>query len=171
MTSVAAPKQRGRVTSLAPAPVDYALAAGAIVILVGVAAAVARGQSEWATIPWSVWVHLATISGALVLTPVMLLRRRGDRLHRLLGRLWIVLMLTTAAISFGIRGINHGGLSPIHLLSAFVIIQAPLAGWYAYKHDIRRHRRVVRGMIGGALLIAGGFTFPFGRLLGHWFFG
>jgi uncharacterized membrane protein len=140
-------------------------------ILVGLMAAVVRGRAEWATIPWPIWAHLATISGALVLTPVMLLRRRGDRLHRLLGRLWIFFMLTTAAISFGIRGINHGGLSPIHLLSAFVIIQAPLAGWYAYKHDIRRHRIAVRGMIGGALLIAGVFTFPFGRLLGHWLFG
>jgi len=29
----------------------------------------------------------------------------------------------------------------------------------------------VRGLIIGALLIAGFFTFPFHRLLGHWLFG
>lgn len=171
MTAAATPRQRGRVASLAPAAIDYVLATGALVILAGVAGAMVRGRSEWATIPWPIWVHLATISGALVLTPIMLLRRRGDRLHKSLGRVWIVLMLATAAISFEIRGLNHGGLSPIHLLSAFVIVQAPLAGWYAYRHNISRHRIVVRGMIGGALLIAGGFTFPFGRLLGHWLFG
>jgi uncharacterized membrane protein len=171
MTSMATPRQRERVVSLVPAPIDYALAAGAVVILASIVAAVTRGRSEWTTIPWPIWVHLATISGALVLTPIMLLRRRGDRLHRILGRLWIVLMLSTALISFGIRGLDNGGLSPIHLLSAFVIIQAPLAGWYAHKHDIRSHRRAVRGIVGGALLIAGAFTFPFGRLLGHWLFG
>jgi uncharacterized membrane protein len=171
MTSIPGTRQRGGMTSLAPAPIDYALAAGALVILAAVVAAVALGRTEWATIPWTVWAHLATILGALVLTPVMLLRRRGDWWHRLLGRLWIFFMLTTAVLTFGIRGINHGGLSPIHLLSAFVIVQAPLAGWYARKHNIRRHRIVIRGITGGALLIAGFFAFPFGRLLGHWLFG
>jgi uncharacterized membrane protein len=33
-----------------------------------------------------------------------------------------------------------------------------------------RHRRGVRAMVTGALLIAGFFTFPFDRLLGHWLF-
>jgi uncharacterized membrane protein len=171
MTSMAESRRRGGGTSLAPAPIDFALAAGAVVILAGVAAAVARGRAEWATIPWAIWAHLATITAALVLTPVMLLRRRGDRLHRILGRIWILCMLATALITFAIRGLNHGGLSPIHVLSAFVIIQAPLAGWYAYKHNIRAHRMTIRGITGGALLIAGAFTFPFGRLLGHWLFG
>jgi uncharacterized membrane protein len=34
-----------------------------------------------------------------------------------------------------------------------------------------RHRRGIRAMVLGALLIAGFFTFPFDRLLGRWLFG
>jgi uncharacterized membrane protein len=43
--------------------------------------------------------------------------------------------------------------------------------WAARTHRYAAHRRAVRGMVTGALLIAGFFTFPFGRLLGHWLFG
>ena len=41
----------------------------------------------------------------------------------------------------------------------------------ARRHDIARHRKIVRGMVTGALLIAGFFTFPFHRLLGQWLLG
>jgi uncharacterized membrane protein len=160
-----------RAVSLAPTRVDHALALGATLILVAVAAAVGRGHAEWALIPWPVWVHLATMAGALILTPLMLLRRRGDRLHRRLGRVWVALMIATALISFAIRGQPSGALSPIHLISAFVLVMAPYGAWRASRHDIRAHRMAIRMMITGALLIAGLLTFPFGRLLGRWLFG
>ncbi len=70
-----------------------------------------------------------------------------------------------------IRGLNGGSLSVIHILSAWTLIQVPLIVWAARSHNIARHRAAVRGMVTGALLIAGIFTFPFGRLLGHWLFG
>ncbi len=47
----------------------------------------------------------------------------------------------------------------------------PLIVWAARNRNIARHRAAVRGMVTGALIIAGVFTFPFGRLLGHWLFG
>jgi hypothetical protein len=65
--------------------------------------------------------------------------RRGNRLHKILGRVWIASMISTAAVSFGIHGFDDGGLAPIHRLSTFVIIMAPLAGWYAYRGNIRGH--------------------------------
>ena len=44
--------------------------------------------------------------------------------------------------------------------------------WYAARtHKVALHRGSVRGMVTGALLIAGFFTFPFGRLLGRWLVG
>jgi uncharacterized membrane protein len=169
-TDVAAAAPRRRI-ALAPEPVDYALALGATLILAAVVAAVARGRADWGLIPWPIWLHLATIAGALILTPIMLLRRRGDRLHRRLGYLWVASMIATAAISFAIRGRPSGGLSPIHIISAFVLAMAPYVAWTASRHDIRAHRKAIRMMIAGALLIAGLFTFPFGRLLGRWLFG
>ena len=59
----------------------------------------------------------------------------------------------------------------IHILSAWVLVQVPLIIWSARRHDVRRHRRAVRGMVIGALLVAGFFTFPFGRMLGQWLAG
>ncbi len=147
------------------------LAVGAIILLGFVLAAVLRGYPAWPRVPVTLWVHLATMMTALALTPVMLLRRRGDRPHRVIGTIWVIAMMLTALDSLLIRNANHGGFSIIHLLSAWVLIQVPLIWWSARTHNIRQHRSSVRGMVFGALLIAGFFTFPFNRLLGQWLFG
>jgi uncharacterized membrane protein len=157
-------------TSLAPDIFEKALAVGAILILSAVIIAVVKGRPEWAEIPAQIWVHLFTIGIALVLTPIMMLRTRGDARHRLLGRIWVAAMFLTAVSSFLMRSANHGGFSVIHILSVVVIIQAPIIYWSAKTHNIKRHRRSVRAMVLGALLIAGFFTFPFERLLGNWLF-
>ena len=149
---------------------EMALAAGASLILLAALTAILRGRSEWDQIPASVWAHLATIGIALALTPVMLLRQRGDKFHRILGKIWLSAMLLTALISFNLRSVNGGGFSIIHILSAWTIIQVPLIFWHAKNHRIAKHRSAVRGMVLGALLIAGFFTFPFGRLMGNWLF-
>ena len=164
---------RGR----APAPTiavdrfERLLAIAALVLLGFVLAALGRGVAHWGLVPPVIWAHLLTILVALVLTPVMLLRRRGDGLHRLLGRVWVAAMVATALFSFWVRTINPGHFSPIHLLSLFTLVQAPLIWWSARTHRVARHRFAVRAMVTGALLIAGFFTFSSGRLLGHFLFG
>ena len=101
----------------------------------------------------------------------MLLRPRGTRSHRRLGWLWVAAMFLTALLSLFVRNANHGGFSFIHILSVWTLIQVPILAWSARTHNVKRHRGAVRGMVTGALLIAGFFTFPFDRLLGHWLFG
>ncbi len=157
--------------SLAPDRFEQILAAGAALLLAAVVMAVLRGRAEWELVPWQVWPHLATIAVALALTPVMLLRRRGDRRHRRIGWVWVAAMVLTALLSFDLRLINRGGFSLIHLLSVWTLIQVPVIFLAARKHNVARHRSAVRGMVFGALLIAGFFTFPFERLLGQWLFG
>ena len=147
------------------------LAVAAILLLLTVLTALLRGHAQWRLVPWPVWAHLGTILPALALTPVMLLRPRGDGLHRLLGKVWVAAMLLTAVFSFAVRLSNHGGFSFIHILSAYVVVAAPLIWWTAHNHRVAAHRGQVRGMVTGALLIAGFFTLPFGRLLGSWLFG
>ena len=149
---------------------EKALAVGALLLLAAVLTAILRGQAQWALVPGIVWAHILTILVALVLTPVILLTPRGDRRHRVLGWIWAAAMLLTALLSFGIRETN-GGFSFIHILSAWVVIQVPLLWYAARTHKVALHRGSVRGMVTGALLIAGFFTFPFGRLLGRWLFG
>ncbi|MBL8631036.1 MAG: hypothetical protein JNM81_15490 [Rhodospirillaceae bacterium] len=158
-------------SKLAPDALDRLLAGAAAVLFVAVLLALWRGQAEWALVPMFVWAHIATIITAVTLTPLMLLRRRGDQLHRTLGWVWVAAMFLTALISFWVRGINGTALSLIHILSAWTLIQVPVIVWSARTHRVDRHRRAVRGMVTGALLIAGVFTFPFGRLMGHWLFG
>jgi uncharacterized membrane protein len=146
------------------------LAGASLLLLVVVAVAMLKGQSDWPRVPAMIWLHLATILIALVLTPVMMLRPRGDSRHRLLGWIWCLSLAGTALLSFGIRHINQGGLSFIHILSAWTLIQVPWIIWAARKHRHAAHRRAVRGMVVGALLVAGFFTFPYGRMLGSWLF-
>jgi uncharacterized membrane protein len=139
----------------------------ALVMLGFILAAIAKGRAEWAAIPAVIWLHLATI---IVLTPVLLWRPRGTPGHRQLGYVWSGAMMLTAIDSMFLTG-RTGGFSPIHILSVATIVLVPVLVITARRHNVARHRRTVRGMIIGALLIAGFFTFPFNRLLGHWLLG
>lgn len=150
---------------------DRALAAAALVLLGVIVVALARGRPHWAELPANVWYHLATVVLVLVLTPVNLIRPKGDRPHRMVGWLWCLALFGTAALSFDIRLINRGALSPIHILSALTLVEVPRIILAARRHDIAAHRKRVRGLVMGALLIAGFFTFPFGRELGDWLTG
>jgi uncharacterized membrane protein len=169
-TTAASATPRAKI-SLEPELFDRILSAAALLLLAFVLTALARGRAQWGEVPAIVWTHIATILVAVTLTPVMLLRRRGDRLHRRLGWLWASSMALTAMLSFWIRGLNQGSLSLIHILSAWTLIQVPLIVWSARTHNHRKHRAAVRGMVTGALIIAGIFTFPFDRLMGRWLFG
>lgn len=169
--TAAATAPPGPKIGLEPGAFDRILSAAALVLLAFVFTALWRGRAEWAEVPAFVWPHIATIVLAILLTPVMLLRRRGDRLHRRLGWVWVSSMALTAVLTFWIRGLNQGSLSLIHILSAWTLVQVPVIVWSARAHNHRRHRNSVRGMVTGALLIAGIFTFPFDRMLGRWLFG
>lgn len=169
MATTAGPTTRAN--PFAPDTLERVLAAAAAALLLTVIVALVKGHAQWSIVPLNIWLHIATVMLALILTPVMLLRRRGDRFHRQLGWVWATAMLLTALISFDMRYTNRGGFSFIHILSAWTLIQVPIIVWSARTHNVVRHRRSVRGMVIGALLIAGFFTFPFNRLLGHWLFG
>ena len=147
---------------------ERALAYAASALFVVAAIAVAKGHGQWGRVPAIIWLHLATIALALGLTPVLLLRRRGDDLHRMLGWTWASAMFVTAALTFFVRVINPGHLSPIHLLSLLTIVAVPRLVWQARGHRVAQHRRGVRTVVTFALLLAGVLTFPFGRMLGVW---
>ena len=145
-----------------------AVAGGAILLALahGLASgAVARSSQHglWLTL------HLVSVIPALPLGAYVLLRRKGDARHRLLGRAWGVLMILAALSSFGLRGMT-GGFGPIHLLSLLVLAMIPRGIVQARRHDIAGHRRTMSLTYLG-LSIAGLFTLLPGRLLGSWLFG
>lgn len=153
------------------------LAAASLLLALAAIVAVMRGQPHWGDVRPLVWVHMGAILFATLLTPVMLLRAKGSRSHRQIGYVWFTAMLlaATSSLLFNVRsdgatnwGVFTGDFSPIHILSFWVLFQAPLIVLRARAHDRAGHEQAVRGMVIGALLIAGFFTFPFGRMLGTW---
>ncbi|MGJ3627310.1 DUF2306 domain-containing protein [Sphingomonas sp. MMS24-JH45] len=136
------------------------LSIGAVVLFAAAVAAIVRGHAQWQMVPTLIWVHLATILVATALTPVMLLRRRGDRRHRAIGKVWIAAMLATAITSLFIHVSGPGRFSIIHLLSFWTLVQVPLIWWTAHHHNVARHRRAVHGMVIGAFIVAGFFAPP-----------
>lgn len=157
--------------SYAPDGYERVLAGAAALLFAAVATALVRGRAEWSDASPIVWLHLATVMTPLALTPVQLLRRRGDRLHRLVGWIWAVPLFATAVATFWIRDINPGGLSYIHIFSLITVVTVPLLVLAARHDRIARHRGAVRGLVTGALLIAGYITLLPGRMLGGWLWG
>ena len=109
-------------------------------------------------------IHLATVIPALPLGAYVLVRRKGDALHRLLGKIWCALMLATAVSTFWFS------LSFIHLFTLLVLVSLPLGIWRARVGDIAGHRRSMEGVYIG-LVIAGAFAFIPGRFLGSLLIG
>lgn len=147
---------------------DRLIGVAALVLFALAMLALTKGHAQWGAVSWLVWVHLAPAMLALFLTPWILGRRRGDALHRLLGWIWVAAMSLTAGSSLLVHEIRPGHFSVIHLLSLWTLVNLPLLVLSARRGDIARHRRILRGMAIGGLIIAGSFTFVFHRLLARW---
>jgi len=116
--------------------------------------------------PLAIQIHVAAVVPAAILGAYMFWARKGTPVHRLLGKVWLGLMLAAALSSFFIHTINLLlGFSPIHLLSVYVLY----ASWWAIRaarlHRIREHKLNVIGMYVGGIVVAGGFTLLPGRLM------
>ncbi|WP_240330871.1 hypothetical protein [Sphingorhabdus sp. Alg239-R122] len=162
---------KSRPKSLKPDLLEKILGALSLILLAAALVSLFKGRSEWHILPWQVWLHLSTILTALITTPFMMWRKRGDKMHRWMGWIWSIAMLVTALVSFDIRMIARGNFSYIHLLSLLTVVVVPLLVLSARRHNVIAHRKHVRGIIIGALLVAGFFTFPFNRIMGQWLFG
>lgn len=162
-SSAPAASQRDRLIVIAGA-----VAGGAVLLAFtrGVVGGMAIGSSMHGT--WLV-LHLLSVIPALPLGAYVLLRRKGDALHRMLGRMWAGLMVVAALSSLGLRGMT-GGFSAIHLLSILVLVMIPRGIVQAVRHDIVAHRRTMSLTYLG-LAAAGLFSLLPGRLLGTWLFG
>lgn len=123
-----------------------------------------NGQISDNSLRPAVVIHLISVIPALPLGAYVLIRRKGDRMHKLLGRIWAGLMLISAISTFWF------GLSFIHIFTALVLVSLPLSIWNVRRGNIRAHRQAMEGMYIG-LVVAGTFAFIPGRLLGSLFFG
>ncbi|MCZ3377517.1 MULTISPECIES: DUF2306 domain-containing protein [Rhizobium] len=117
--------------------------------------------------PIAIRIHVAAVIPAAVLGTYLLVRPKGTPSHRLLGKIWLALMVITALSSFFIHQINvFYGFSPIHLLSIFVLVASWRAIENARRHNIAAHKRNVRSLYFGGIVGAGMFSFIPDRIMG-----
>ena len=110
--------------------------------------------------PMAIQAHVVTVVAALACGGwLVFLSRKGSPSHRAIGKAFLTIMVATALVSFLIhRRAPHSpvfGLSPIHLLAAFVLFAVWRALDGARKGNIKQHREWTRGLYFGSLVITG----------------
>jgi uncharacterized membrane protein len=117
-------------------------------------------------------LHAFAAMAAFGLGLVQFAAPKGTLPHRTIGWIWVALMALVAGSSFWIHQIRLlGPFSPIHLLSIFTLAMLPFGVWFAHRHRVADHRRVMVLMFSGALVIAGLFTLLPGRIMHTVVFG
>ena len=120
------------------------------------------------------YLHLATIIPAFLIGCYLLVNRTGTSNHKRLGKIYMVLMLTTAGITLfmpaqlGLTFLGHFGF--IHLLSVLTF-GAVIGAYLSIRAgNVQAHRANMLGLYIGGIVIAGALTFMPGRLLHTWLF-
>ena len=116
--------------------------------------------------PHPIPLHAIAAMIAIMLGGFQLIMKKGGILHRILGRVWLGMMLIVAFSSFFIHKIElWGAYSPIHLLSLWTIFSVGLAVYYVRVGNIRRHKQVMIAFYWLALILTGFFTLLPGRVM------
>lgn len=121
-------------------------------------------------LPLAVQIHIVTAIAALVFGIAMFVRTKGTRSHKMIGKLFLALMLVTATSALFIRYLNDGSFSWIHIFVPVTFIAAFETVFYIRKGNLKGHKRAVKGLFFGALLIPGALSFLPGRTMWMMFF-
>jgi uncharacterized membrane protein len=122
--------------------------------------------------PGVIQLHAFAAMAAFALGIVQFARPKGTLPHRMIGFVWVCLMLAVALSSFWIHEIRLvGPWSPIHLISIFTLTMLPLGVWRAHTHHVTAHKWTMISIFVGGLVIAGLFTFVPGRIMHDVAFG
>lgn len=121
------------------------------------------------------YTHLITVVPCIFLGAYLLFFRKGNALHKMLGKIYMSLMMFTAIVSLflpalvGPQFLQHFGW--IHLFSLLTLYSIPTALIAVKKGQIKKHKIKMVLLYIGAIMIAGGFTLVPGRHLHEVFFG
>lgn len=117
-------------------------------------------------------LHATAAMIAIILGGIQLYMKKGGPAHKLLGRIWVGLMLIVSVSSFFIHEIKlWGAYSPIHLLSLWTIFSLGLAIYFVRVGNIKRHKQVMIALYCFALILTGFFTLMPGRVMHQIMFG
>ncbi len=112
-----------------------------------------------------IYLHIATILPVLILGPFVIFRTPKDKVHKILGKIWALLMITSCLLTFGVR--HNGGFSWLHGLSLYTLYSVISALLSIRKKQIHRHKQSMIGSYIGTV-IAFIFAMTPDRLLGNW---
>ena len=126
--------------------------------------------------PFVIQLHVFTVVPAFFLgTWQIFFSRKGMRIHRALGYVYLTLMTVTAITALFIHQIPAidvvYGFGPIHIFSLVTLFGVVGALRGAWSHNIKLHKRSMLGVYIGGLLIAGTFALLPGRLMHRALFG
>ena len=111
-------------------------------------------------------LHAIAAMVAIIVGGIQFSMKKGGMVHKILGRLWIGLMLIVSISSFFIHEIKlWGAYSPIHLLSIWTIFSLGLAIYFVRSGNIKRHKQVMTALYVFALILTGFFTLLPGRVM------
>ena len=111
-------------------------------------------------------VHAIMAIIAVILGGIQLSMKKGGAIHKLLGRIWVGIMMFVAISSFFIHEIKlWGAYSPIHLLSLWTIFILGVGIYYVRVGNIKRHKQTMITLYFFALIVAGFFTLYPGRIM------
>lgn len=122
--------------------------------------------------PLPVQVHIVAALLALILGPFVLYRRRRDRMHKVIGYIWITAMTVLAVGSFLIPSTyTTVGIGPLHGFAVLTLWSLWAGVRAAIRNEFDRHQAILRNLYSYGLIIAGAFTFIPGRTLNQVLFG
>lgn len=117
----------------------------------------------------AVIIHVATVIPAIPLGGYLLLAPKGTRMHKLLGKIWVALMVTTALSAIFIK--TSGTFSFIHIFIPMTLIASYKLVATARRGDMKGHKKEILSLYLGALMIPGIFSMALpGRLMNVWLF-
>ena len=111
-------------------------------------------------------LHAIMAIVAVILGGIQLSMKKGGAIHKLLGRIWVGIMMFVAISSFFIHEIKlWGAYSPIHLLSLLTIFTLGVGIYYVRVGNVKRHKQTMITLYFFALIVAGFFTLMPGRIM------
>ena len=111
-------------------------------------------------------IHAIMAMIAIILGGIQLSMKKGGAIHKLLGRIWLGIMMFVSISSFFIHEIKlWGAYSPIHLLSLWTIFILGVGIYFVRVGNVKRHKQLMIATYFFALIVAGFFTLYPGRVM------